>query len=93
MLAEWPYLPPISTSDRTHVGNSPSMIAETIAVSLERLDAYKALLALPVDARIALRIGHHVTAPRRRQNTRTSLYQQRATSYLMYRDLQREGDL
>jgi hypothetical protein len=61
-------------------------------VDRERLAAYRELLARPTDPTLAGRFGHHVTAPASPTLNIDDLKAQ-FVRHLMYRQLDREGDL
>ena len=64
----------------------------TILGDLARRAAYRELLARPPDPTIAGRFGHHITAPASPTLNIDDLKAQ-FVRHLMYRQLDREGDL
>lgn len=63
------------------------------SIKLDRLRRYKRLLQTPTDPHIQDRIGHRITCPGVEGRRRTEGYVRRVTAFLMYKDLDRDGDL
>ena len=62
-------------------------------IDVSRLKAYQAILRLPTDPLIVGKFGHQRTQPLPQATQRAEHYQRRVMTYLMYRDLDRYGDL
>ena len=65
---------------------------DMMTVDLERLTAYRQLLARPTDPTLAGRFGHHVTAPAT-PTLNTEDLKSQFVRWLMYYQLARDGDL
>jgi hypothetical protein len=62
-------------------------------IDLDRLDAYRRLLALPIDPTIKDQIGHRVTQPGQPLPTLIADLKNKFVRHLMVRQLERDGDL
>ena len=62
-------------------------------INLDRLDAYRRLLALPPDPAIKDLIGHHRTQEGKPMPTLIHDLKEKFVRHLMSRQLEREGDL
>ena len=62
-------------------------------IDLDRLDAYRRLLALPTDPTIKDQIGHHRTQDGQTIPTLIQDLKEKFVRHLMERQLDRDGDL